>query len=110
LALKIIKDKGFDFENEPLLKKIDFSKRVILITAHRRENLGAPLEEICEGVIDIVNAFEDVRIVFPVHPNPNVRLIVFNKLNGYDRIIVTESLIYPKMVWLMSRSYLTFTD
>ena len=68
------------------MDNVDFSKRVILVTAHRRENLGEPLENICRALKRIVTEFEDVELVYPVHVNPAVRETVNKYLSGMDRV------------------------
>ena len=93
------------------LNKIDYQKnRVILLTAHRRENLGKPLENICEAVLDIAENFKDVIFVYPVHPNPAVQNTVRAKLNGKPRIILTDMLDVRDLHNLMKRTYIVMTD
>ena len=72
-ALKTTVKDDYVFENE-CLKNIDFeNKRVIVVTAHRRENLGKPLEDICTAIGEIVDEYPDTEVVYPVHLNPAVR-------------------------------------
>lgn len=93
------------------LNKIDYQKnRVILLTAHRRENLGKPLENICKAVLDIAENFKDVIFVYPVHPNPAVQNTVRAKLNGKPRIILTDMLDVRDLHNLMKRTYIVMTD
>lgn len=102
--------KDYIFKS-PELSSISFAgKRTILMTAHRRENIGAPLEAICRGVRRIIDEFPDVQIVYPVHPNPRVRNIIHNNLGGLDRIYLTEPLDVEDMHNLMARSFLVMTD
>jgi len=91
-------------------KKIDFSKRVILVTGHRRESFGKPLENICNALKEIASNFENVEIVYPLHLNPNVRKIVISILNGIKNIHLMEPLEYNFLVWLMEKAYLILTD
>lgn len=84
--------------------------RVILVTAHRRESFGKPLETICRAILQITEAFPDVRIVYPVHLNPNVRKPVEGLLGNHECIRLTEPLGYEAFVWLMDRSYFVLTD
>lgn len=99
------------FFKAPELSSIRFAgKRTILMTAHRRENIGAPLEAICTGVRRIIDAFPDVQIVYPVHPNPKVRDIVHNNLGNLSRVYLTEPLDVEDMHNLMAKSYLVMTD
>jgi UDP-N-acetylglucosamine 2-epimerase (non-hydrolysing) len=102
--------KDYSFKS-PELSNLRFDgKRTILMTAHRRENIGAPLEAICAGVRRIVDEFADVQIVYPVHPNPLVRNIVYNSLGHLNRVFLTEPLDVEDMHNLMARSFLVMTD
>jgi UDP-N-acetylglucosamine 2-epimerase (non-hydrolysing) len=91
------------------LNGIDFTKKIILITGHRRESFGEPFENICHALKTIA---EDVRteIVYPVHLNPNVRRPVMKILKGIPNIHLIEPLDYPSFVWLMNRSHIILTD
>lgn len=84
--------------------------RLILLTAHRRENFGAPLRHIFQAVRAIVDAFPDVRVVYPVHPNPNVHGPAFELLGGHRRIELCDPLDYFEFVGLMRRATLILTD
>ena len=86
------------------------SQRVILVTAHRRENFGPPLENICRALQAIVIRNPQVKIVYPVHMNPNVRQPVSRILDGQERIHLIEPLAYEPFVHLMKYSYLILTD
>jgi len=102
--------KDYSFKAEGL-QKLDLSaRRTILITAHRRENLGTPLENICRAVLRIVRAHPDVQIVYPVHLNPVVRKTVFSILDGAERVHLMDPLDVEDMHNLMDRSYLVMTD
>jgi len=90
--------------------RVDFSKRILLVTAHRRESLGAPLRSICLALHDLVHRFPDIEVVFPVHPNPKVRQVVEGTLGGLPQIHLLSPLAYPEFVWLMQRAYLVLTD
>ncbi len=104
-----IKDE-FTFD-EPVLNSIDFkNKRVITMTAHRRENYGKPLENICNAVLDIVNKYKDVEVVYAVHLSPAVRDTVFPILDGKERIHLIDPIDIENMHNLMNRSYLVLTD
>lgn len=86
-------------------------KRLILVTAHRRENFGAPLENICQALRDIAALYGDrVCIVYPVHLNPNVWNPVHRMLRGISNIIVIPPLDYLSLVHLMKHSFLVLTD
>ena len=85
-------------------------KRKILVTAHRRENFGKGLENICKAILDIVNRHPDVEIIFPVHLNPNVRKVVYHLLSENDRIKLIEPLDYQQFCKHIAESYLILTD
>jgi UDP-N-acetylglucosamine 2-epimerase (non-hydrolysing) len=85
-------------------------RRILLVTAHRRENFGTPLEEICLALREIAARRDDVVIVYPVHPNPNVCGPVRRILGHIPRIHLLEPLEYLPFVWLMNRAYLALTD
>jgi UDP-N-acetylglucosamine 2-epimerase (non-hydrolysing) len=84
--------------------------RYILLTAHRRENFGAPLEEICLALLDLVKLHSDMSVVYPVHPNPNVRQVVQGLLGAHERIALIEPVGYPEFVALMKGAHLILTD
>jgi UDP-N-acetylglucosamine 2-epimerase (non-hydrolysing) len=84
--------------------------RTLLLTAHRRESFGRPLVEICRAVKALVRRNPDVQIVYPVHPNPNVRRAAFSHLADDRRIHLVDPLPYETLVHLMVRSYLILTD
>ena len=108
LGLKIIKDKQLDFRKE--FSKINFSKRIVLITGHRRESFGGPFQDMCRAIKEIANSFNDVELVYPVHLNPNVQKPVKDILQGQKNIHLLEPLDYPRLIWLMEKSYLVLTD
>lgn len=85
-------------------------QRMLLVTAHRRENFGAPLLEICAGLKALVEKFEDVVLVYPVHPNPNVKGPVEQHLGGHPRIHLIEPQEYEPFCKLMDASTLILTD
>ncbi|MGE5584654.1 MAG: non-hydrolyzing UDP-N-acetylglucosamine 2-epimerase [Bacillota bacterium] len=109
-ALLDVAGRPYEFR-DPVLASIDFERRrVILVTAHRRENLGEPMREICLALRDIVNARPDVEIVFPVHMNPLVRADVMGILQGTPRVHLIDPVDYQVMVALMKRCYMVLTD
>ena len=96
---------------EPLLNNIDFSnKRIITLTAHRRENLGEPLKNICLSIKKLVEKFNDVEVIYSVHYNPEVRKTVDNILKDNKRVHLIDPLDINDMHNLMKRSYLVMTD
>ncbi|WP_343226315.1 non-hydrolyzing UDP-N-acetylglucosamine 2-epimerase [Marilutibacter chinensis] len=88
---------------------LDGSKRLILVTGHRRENFGAGFEQICFALADIAER-DDVQVVYPVHLNPNVQEPVQRLLSGNPRVFLIEPQDYLPFVYLMSRAYLILTD
>lgn len=101
---------GYQFKM-PELQGLDFKQqRIILLTAHRRENLGEPLENICKAVYRIANDFPDVDVIYPVHLNPIVRETVFKFLGNTERIHLIDPIDVEDMHNLMARSYLVMTD
>lgn len=86
------------------------AQKLILVTAHRRENFGDGLKDICGALRRLAETREDINIVYPVHPNPNVLGPVRKALGGVPRIRLIEPLAYLPFVWLMTRAYLVLTD
>lgn len=86
------------------------SKRVVLVTAHRRENFGRPLENICAALTKIITEIPDVMIVYPVHMNPQVRGPVRHMLEGVERIHLIDPLPYESFSHLMKAATLVLTD
>lgn len=86
------------------------NKRVILLTTHRRENLGAPLQGVYMALREVLLAHPDVGVVFPVHKNPAVRREVNSILRGVERVYLTEPLDYLPFINVMKMSYLVLTD
>ena len=84
--------------------------KVILVTGHRRESFGEGFENICKALKEIAIQFPEIKIIYPVHLNPNVREPVNRILNGIANIYLIEPLEYPYLIWLMSKSYLVLTD
>lgn len=109
-ALLATVNEKFEFSNE-VLRKIDYKNRkVVLVTTHRRENLGEPMRHVYQALRDLVNEFEDIEIVFPVHKNPKVREVVESELGGLDRVNLIDPLDYEPFANLLARSYLVLTD
>lgn len=92
------------------LGEVDPAKRVILLTCHRRENWGEPMERIFAAVAEIVERHDDIEVVFPVHKNPRVRKVAQKHLGGKKRVHLIEPLDYHPFSTLMNRSYLVLTD
>ncbi len=107
-ALKTTVNK--DYKLCASMDSVDFSKRVILVTAHRRENLGEPLENICRALKRIVTEFIDVELVYPVHLNPAVRETVNKYLADMDRVHLIDPIDVRDMHNAMDRSFMIMTD
>ena len=90
--------------------KLDDSKRLVLVTVHRRENFGEPMQDICRALRTIVETHADVEMVIPVHPNPNVKGIVHEKLGDHPRVHLIEPQDYEPFCRLMERATLILTD
>ncbi len=86
------------------------SHRVVLVTAHRRENWGEPIRRICRALRRIVSLVPDIHVAFSVHPNPVVRRLVESELKGVPRVSLLSPLSYERFVHLMKRSHLILTD
>lgn len=107
--------KGLDIHealvSETYKGPVESSPRLILVTAHRRENFGQPLENICRALQDIAIQYgNELRIVYPVHLNPNVRETVYRLLGDVPNVTLTPPLDYLHLVHLMKHSYLVLTD
>jgi UDP-N-acetylglucosamine 2-epimerase (non-hydrolysing) len=92
-----------------VFQEIDFSKKIILVTGHRRENFGRPIREILSALRTIAEQ-EEVEIVYPVHLNPHVQNPVREILDGQRNVHLLPPLDYPAFVWLMLHCYLIMTD
>jgi UDP-N-acetylglucosamine 2-epimerase (non-hydrolysing) len=109
-ALLYVAGKDYEF-TDPALRDIDFeNRRVIAITAHRRESWGKPFDDMMKALREIAAAYEDVLVVFPVHPNPNVRESVDRNLRGADRVLLVEPLDYMQFVKLLKSCHFIITD
>lgn len=108
-ALLSVAAMDYQFEDERV-KAAASAERMILMTAHRRENWGEPMRDICRAVKEILSLHPEVNVVFPVHKNPTVRDVVFPELGGLDRVVLTEPPDYVPFVHLMKASHLILTD
>lgn len=100
----------FDFQEESL-KDVDFqNKRIILVTTHRRENLGEPMRHVYKALKQLTEEFDDVEVVFPVHKNPKVREVVNEELGGLAKVHLIDPLDYEPFANLMHKAHLIFTD
>lgn len=99
-----------DYKLGPEFADIDFNRRLILVTTHRRENWGEKMRSIYEALIQLVEEFPDVEVVFPVHRNPVVRDLAQEMLGGRKRFHLTDPLEYEPFAHLMNASHLIITD
>lgn len=113
LGLKLLGEKEeLKTEIERYFESIfDFQReKIILVTGHRRESFGEGFENICNALKEIAKLYPDLKIIYPVHLNPNVREPVNRILNGVKNIYLIEPLYYPYLIWLMSKCFLVLTD
>lgn len=108
-ALYYIRDMKWEPEADSPLSRLPAGRRWLLLTTHRRENFGPPLERICQAVLQLARR-PDVHVILPVHPNPQVRTVVLSHLANEPNVTLVDPLDYRAMVWLLSRSYLVLTD
>ena len=108
-ALQITAKKPFDLRKSPL-NRIPKRKRIILVTAHRRENFGKPLDDICNALRQIADRYSDVQIVYPVHLNPSVQKPVNHLLSNVPNITLLPPLDYSPFVQLMKLACIVLTD
>jgi len=108
-ALFMVSNRSFDLKRAGL--DLDQSKKIILVTAHRRESFGAPLKEICRAVGRIAKKYpQEVQVIVPAHKNPMVQLTVKETLGDIENVEITEPLDYEPFVHLMKASYVILTD
>ena len=109
-ALQTTVRDDYEFKDDGL-KNMDWKgKKVIVMTAHRRENLGEPLENICRAVKRLVEDFEDIEVVYPVHLNPVVRDTAFSILGGMDRVKLIDPVNADELHNAIKRGYMVLTD
>lgn len=110
-SIKKVHSENFDDKEIEMLKSIiEPSKRIILVTGHRRENHGQGFINICKALKEIAVQNKDTQIIYPVHLNPNVQKPVYKLLGNIENIHLINPLSYPAFVWLMNNSYLIITD
>lgn len=110
LTSKKVKKFSTAITDPRLIDIIQSKKKIILVTGHRRENLGKPLTQICNALQQIAKKHTDAVIIYPVHPNPNVSEPVHALLNNIPNIILINPLDYPDFVLLMKHAYILLTD
>ena len=108
-ALKLVLERKHDLCDS--LRPLErFPGPLLLMTAHRRESWGEPLESICGAIVDILRQNSEVRILIPLHKNPSVRDVIRRYLADEERAILCEPLDYPDFVWAMQRSSVILSD
>lgn len=107
-ALSIYKP-NYRFQDKRL-NEIDFNKKIILVTAHRRENYGTPMNHMFHAIRRIAEEFDDVLIIYPVHLSPTVQEMAHKILDDQNRIALLPPLEYSDMINLLARSYLVMSD
>jgi UDP-N-acetylglucosamine 2-epimerase (non-hydrolysing) len=109
-ALQQVAEKPVPVKIQELLNKTD-GRRILLVTAHRRENFGQPLENICAALQNLAETYkDDIQIVYPVHLNPNVQHVVYPRLGNIANVTLLPPLDYLPMVQLMKHAALVLTD
>ncbi len=109
-ALKTTVREDYEFKDETLKNMHWDTKRVIVMTAHRRENLGEPLRNICRAVRQLVEEFEDIEVVYPVHMNPAVREVAYEILGDLERVKLIEPVNADELHNAINRGHLVLTD
>ena len=109
-AFKTTVKDDYKFSN-PILQELDYAlHRVVLVTAHRRENLGEPLKHICHAIKRLTKKYSDIKVVYPVHLNPAVRETVYQILSNNHQVELMEPLDVLDMHNLIARSFMVMTD
>lgn len=110
-ALLDVSARPFEIAGSPL-EAIPFdTRRIVLVTAHRRESFGGPFESICKGLAELARKYaDDIELVYPVHRNPNVRAVVGKYLADLPNVRLLDPLDYLPLVHLMKRAHLVLTD
>jgi len=107
--LKYVAADNYRYQCEPL-NNLDANKRIILMTSHRQENYGQPMENICRAVRKVVDDFPDTQLVWPVHPSKAVTETANRLLSGHERILLVPAIGPFDMINMMKRSHLLLTD
>ena len=104
-ALLSVADRAMELPVE-----LDPTKLLILVTAHRRENFGEPFERVCRALLTLLEQNQDIQVLYPVHPNPNVRDTAHRLLGSHPRVVLCDPLDYLPFVAAMKRAYLILSD
>lgn len=109
-AFKTTVKKEYCYKNKHIQSILDLHDKIALVTAHRRENLGLPLENICAAIYDLAEHYSNLQFIYPVHMNPSVRKIVYMRLSNHPRIHLIDPIDVEDMHNLMSVSHIVLTD
>ena len=109
-ALKTTVKKDYRFDDDALHEVLDSGKRLILMTTHRRENLGEPMRHVYKALCEVLRTHPGVEAIFPVHKNPKVRQIVDEELGHLPQVHLIEPLDYEPFANLMARVDIVLTD
>jgi UDP-N-acetylglucosamine 2-epimerase (non-hydrolysing) len=108
-ALLQVANMPYTFE-DPLLAQAGTDRRLVLVTAHRRESFGDAFRNMCRAMGELAANNDDVEIIYPVHPNPNVQLVTDEILSGQERVHLMAPLDYLPFVHLMKKAHIVLTD
>ena len=110
-ALLDVAARPYTFDGTPLAALPFDTRKIVLVTAHRRESFGGPFESLCTGLRDLARKYaDDIVLVYPVHRNPNVREVVGRILADTPNVVLPDPLDYMPLVHLMKRCHLVLTD
>jgi len=109
LGLKIIEKRG-DEAYRRYFDYLDFNRKIILVTGHRRESFGEGIENICISIRTLSEKYPVSQFVYPVHLNPKILLPVKESLSELENVFLIEPLNYPALIWLINQSYFILTD
>ncbi|MCQ2381215.1 MAG: UDP-N-acetylglucosamine 2-epimerase (non-hydrolyzing) [Acidaminococcaceae bacterium] len=109
-ALRMTVKDGYQFTDKVLQRALDSGKKIILMTTHRRENLGEPLRQVYKALKEVLHRHQDAMVIFPMHKNPAVRCVVEEELAGLEQVVLVEPLDYEPFVNLMNKSFIILTD
>ena len=109
-ALFNVARRDYAFTDDVLQRLSRDPRKIVLVTAHRRESFGDPFASICAGLKQLALEHDDIVVVYPVHRNPNVRKVVGETLSGLANVVLLDPLDYVPFVHLMKKSYLVLTD
>lgn len=108
MGIQKLQNSNTDFKK--IFPFYDPSKRMILVTGHRRESFGNGFIQICQAIINISSLFQNIQIIYPVHLNPNVQNPVRKMLKGLSNVYLIDPVEYEQMIWLIRHSHIILTD